>query len=341
MLNLNLNLNLRLGLTALALGFLSLDFVGAAHAQGSNAPLTKIVCGQTSVSAAWANLYMADSLGYFAKHGVQIEFVTVPGGQTGDAALLNGSVDFLIADLREAFLLQNKNQDVKVVTGIYRPLIHALVVRNGESIQSLKDLKGKKIGITARGTGTYYLAKYLLIKAGYTEDDATLVPLGPTPAGWVAAFQGGTVDAGFSFDPITALLLNGQKTAHVLYNLQAGEGPSELARRYYVAAVFNEKFVNAHIDAVKGFVAAIKEAQDYLNDSSHHVTIIQALTKYINVPPEVLAQSFASAAAVNNAFDVRVTSDHIAAETDYLQAVGMIPPSFKPTYSDIVDTRFN
>jgi ABC transporter, substrate-binding protein, aliphatic sulfonates family len=91
-----------------------------------------------------------------------------------------------------------------------------ILVRNNSAIQSLKDLKGKKIAFS-KGSSSQYLLVKALEKGGLSMSDITPVYLQPADAS--VAFSKGNVDAWVVWDPYTAsaqinenarLLVNGK-----------------------------------------------------------------------------------------------------------------------------------
>ena len=80
-----------------------------------------------------------------------------------------------------------------------RSLDHFLVARPG--INSLAELRGRKIGILSRGSCDEYFIRRLLQNQGIDPDnEATLVPLGSAYSD-SACFTSGRIDAGFMVEP--------------------------------------------------------------------------------------------------------------------------------------------
>src|SRR5215212_11692018 len=74
----------------------------------------------------------------------------------------------------------------------------ALVVRNGSNINSIADLKGKRIGTPFASTAHYSLLA-ALSESGLSANDVQLVDLQPQAI--LAAFDRGDIDAGYSWLP--------------------------------------------------------------------------------------------------------------------------------------------
>ncbi len=92
-----------------------------------------------------------------------------------------------------------------VYAGTYRgaPAGSAIVVAKGSPIQSLHDLKGRKLAFK-RGSSAHNVAVKALRKAGLEPSDVTLVDLSPPDA--AAAFRSGNIDAWSIWDPYFAVV---------------------------------------------------------------------------------------------------------------------------------------
>ena len=72
-------------------------------------------------------------------------------------------------------------------------------------IKSVKDLKDKKVGVSAPGSSTDFFLKYLLSKNGVDPNSVGVVGIG-LAATAVAAMEQGSVDAAVMLDPAITLL---------------------------------------------------------------------------------------------------------------------------------------
>lgn len=78
---------------------------------------------------------------------------------------------------------------------------------NKDTIRSIADLKGKRIGVSAPGSSFHMGVNYLLTKAGGHPDDVSIVGIGASSgAVAVAAAKAGLVDALMTNDPVATIL---------------------------------------------------------------------------------------------------------------------------------------
>ncbi|WP_431262906.1 ABC transporter substrate-binding protein [Roseateles chitinivorans] len=168
---------------------------------------TKVVVGyQTDAlpsSVAIAN-------GEFARAtGVQIDFRRFDSGADVFAAIASGDVQVGYVGSSPYAAAVSRGLDVKAfylasISGIDE----ALVVRNGSGINTVADLKGKRLAAAPVSTDHYQLLA-LIKSQGLTEKDVQVFAI-PQPE-IVAGFNRGDLDGGFVWDPaLTELKKNGK-----------------------------------------------------------------------------------------------------------------------------------
>jgi NitT/TauT family transport system substrate-binding protein len=140
--------------------------------------------------------------GFFKEVGIDARTVTVAHGPAAVTALASGTVD-VATNAPEVFMaLAGKGQSVKLIAGQTKQL-GVLVARPGFDLpaafpDSVRALKGKKIGVTALSSATQYLAIAMLNAGGLKADDVSFVAVG---TGATQALVNSVVDAGFVTGP--------------------------------------------------------------------------------------------------------------------------------------------
>ncbi len=164
----------------------------------------------------------------YAKKGIKVSFKLIEDPSAKLTALISGQIDVMWDTVdswaREAGVLQEKGIAAKAI-------VQEDWSRGGDGIVSLKtiesveDLKGKKIA-TTQFTPSHWLLLYLLSQSGLTrEDKATieknLVFTAEAPLA-AAAFKSGNVDAAVTWEPDLTLAVNARPNdAHVLISTAA------------------------------------------------------------------------------------------------------------------------
>ena len=150
---------------------------------------------------------LAEQLGEYRKAGIEIELVNFKGGSQALTAVIGGSADVVSGYYDHCVNLAARNQNLQafVVYDRYPGLVLGVSPRHTNEINSVKDLAGKKVGVSAPGSSTDFFLKYLLSKNGVSADSVAVIGIG-LDATAVAAMEQGTVDAAVMTDPTPTLL---------------------------------------------------------------------------------------------------------------------------------------
>ena len=160
---------------------------------------------------------LAKQLGEYDKAGVEVEMVDFKGGSQALTAVLGGSADVVSGYFDHCVNLAAKNQHMQAFVVYDRYPGFALVVspKQTGSIKSLKDLAGKRIGVSAPGSSTDYFMKFILKKNGVDPAGVGVIGVG-LGATAVAAMEQGSVDAAIMLDPAVTLLQGKNKDLRIL-----------------------------------------------------------------------------------------------------------------------------
>jgi ABC-type nitrate/sulfonate/bicarbonate transport system substrate-binding protein len=175
----------------------------AAAATATPAPtLTKVRLGQVSVSAANAAIWSADEGGFLKKYGLDAEVVVIADSTQGVAALVSGQVPINCGISGTAV--------VSSVIGGSDLAFYAVTVNTfpggiyaQPAIQSVKDLKGKRLGVSRVGTASDTGGRIVLRQNGLDPNkDVAILGIGGIPE-ILAAMKTGQIDAGVLSPPTT------------------------------------------------------------------------------------------------------------------------------------------
>ncbi|MBI2527357.1 MAG: ABC transporter substrate-binding protein [Candidatus Rokubacteria bacterium] len=149
---------------------------------------------------------VADSQGFFRKEGLTVEMINLVGSDAAKA-LLAKSVDVSCNSLDHAIKAAAQGQQLKMIVAFQRTPAMALLVLNKhrDQIKSVRDLKGRAVGISVVGASAHLMLRYVLDRAGLGERDVRLVSV-PGPA-FIAAMKQGQIDAGMNFEPFVTRLI--------------------------------------------------------------------------------------------------------------------------------------
>jgi NitT/TauT family transport system substrate-binding protein len=152
-------------------------------------------------------LTIAEQLGYFAAEGLELEIVDFPSPIRAQQALANGNADVVCGAFEHLISLHAKQQLVQSFVALGRAPQMAMGVssKNLPHYKRLADLRGKRIGIAAPGTGTNIMASLLMQRAGLQQSDVSYIGVG-TSAGALSAVRSGQLDAICNLEPVITQL---------------------------------------------------------------------------------------------------------------------------------------
>src|SRR3978361_167141 len=150
---------------------------------------------------------LAKQLGEFDKGGLAVELVDLKGGSDALKAVLGGSADVVSGYFDHCVNLAAKKQELQsfVVYDRYPGLVLVVSPSHNAEIKSIKDLAGKKVGVSAPGSSTDFFLKYLLKKNGVDASGVAVIGVG-LGATAVAAMEQGQIDAAVMLDPSVTVL---------------------------------------------------------------------------------------------------------------------------------------
>ncbi len=157
---------------------------------------TKLTIGYSGWTG-FAPLTLAKEAGIFQKNGLDVTMSKIPQASR-HLAIQSGQVA-CAATTVETWVVWNANGvATKQIFQLDKSYgADGMVVRN--SIQSIKDLKGKTVAASAPGTAPYFTLAWFLKKNGLSVKDVTVVNLEPGPAAQV--FIAGQNDAAMTYEP--------------------------------------------------------------------------------------------------------------------------------------------
>jgi NitT/TauT family transport system substrate-binding protein len=159
---------------------------------------------------------LAQQLGEYKENGLDVELINFKGGSQALTAVLGGSADVVSGYFDHCVNLAAKNQPLEAFVVYDRfPGLALVVAPKQTAITSIKDLAGKKVGVSAPGSSTDFFLKYLLSKNGVDPNRVAVIGIG-LEATAVAAMEQGSVDAAVMLDPAVTLLQGKNKDLKIL-----------------------------------------------------------------------------------------------------------------------------
>lgn len=189
-----------------------------------------------------------------ARQSIEVSWHEFPSGLPLLESLNVGNVDISadVADTVPVFAQAAGATLTYFAQETASPQAQAIVVRQDSPVQSLADLKGKKVAVT-KAAGTHYLLIAALNKAGLKFSD--IQPAYLTPADGRAAFENGKVDAWVTWEPFLTSVQRQLPTR----TLADGTGLAQY-KRYYLTGT---AYAKAHPEVLKLVFAELQKAGEW------------------------------------------------------------------------------
>lgn len=196
--------------------------------------------------------------------GVQVEWKEFPAGPPLLEALNAGAIDLGPVGESPPIFAQAAGADLIYAASVApNPKGSGVLVLQDSPIQTVADLKGKKVTF-AKGSSANYLIVQLLEQAGLQYSD--IQPVYLTPADARAAFVQGNADAWVIWDPFFAAAETGIKS-RVIAN---GEGLNRLGG-YYIAS---RQFATAQPKILKTILEEVRDLEAWSDQHRDQVAAV-------------------------------------------------------------------
>ena len=248
------------------------------------------------------------------------------------ASLVGGSTDFADIAPPLSWPLVKQGQCFKYLTGglgnvadpVAQPDLKLPNLSKGFP-ESIKDLKGLRIGVVALGSGTHIWVNMLLKDAGMNPKDVTIIAVGANATA-VAAFQQKQVDVMLVYPPISQLL---EKTPgfQMVANWSKGNPPT-LANLTQSGIGTTCAYAAAHPQIVQAVCKASADAYAFMMDPKNAVAMGDYTAKN-------MAVSQADGLALWNQYK---TSFHgiVFTQAQWEAQAPFMADGFVPKYSDYI-----
>ncbi|MGG1129406.1 aliphatic sulfonate ABC transporter substrate-binding protein [Bacillus amyloliquefaciens] len=228
----------------------------------------------------------------FKKDGIKVKWVEFQSGPPQFEGLAADKLDFSQVGNSPVISGQAAGIDFKEI-GLSQDGLKAngILVNKGSGIQSLKELKGKKIAVAKGSSGFDFLYK-ALDKAGLSADDVTIIQLQPDEA--VSAFENKSVDAWSIWEPYLSIETL-QHGAEILAN---GESTDLYSPGF---TLVRTGFSKEHPDEVVRFLNVFNKAVTWQKEHKDKAVSLYAKIKHLN--PKVVRNVLNNTEPLNEPID--------------------------------------
>ena len=172
-------------LPAISIALMTRSFVNAQT-------LEKLRVAYTVIAPTQATIWTAKEMGFYAKHGLDVDLVLLVGAPLAVTALVSGETPIVHAGASAVVTSNLQGSGAVLVAGGANRFPYVLFVT--DEIKRVEDLRGKKFGVSRIGSADNAAAITVLNRFGIKETDVTYVQAGSIPAR-LAAMQTNALQA--------------------------------------------------------------------------------------------------------------------------------------------------
>jgi ABC-type nitrate/sulfonate/bicarbonate transport system substrate-binding protein len=217
----------------------------AAPSSGTAEPLRVGKAGREAFS--FVPVDVGAEVGIFKKHGLDLEISSFGGEAKLQQGMAADSVDIALSSGPGlAFIV--KGSPIKGIAAMAGPpLLFALMVRTDDTVKTVADLKGKRVGVSTVGSVTSWIVSEVSRQNGWGFDGVSQVPIGDD-ATRIAALRTRSIDAA---------IVN---LAVALNFVQRGEGRvllrfNDLLKDFHVHVIFaTDKAIAVKPETLRSFL---------------------------------------------------------------------------------------
>src|ERR1043165_3320836 len=300
------------------------------------AALTLPARAETITVTHWGSAFygapyaVAMAKGFFKKHGVDIiGILTSAGGGTSVRNTLAGDLPFGEVALPAAILAINSGQPLKIIGGGVESIADILwITQKDSSINSIKDIVGKKVSFTSPGSVTNMLILMCMKAANIDRKDVTLVPAGGIGAN-LSAVLNKAVDTGMTGEPVWSENKDKVKPAFWTNDFF----PPEMTQTVMITTT---EFAQTGGDKLRAIIAARREGVEYIIKNPDESADIVA--KAYNGDPKLYREVFKNFVAINYYGDGRFSFKGMDRMAEGMEIVGQLKG--KPDWKSMIDLSF-
>lgn len=215
----------------------------------------------------------------FDKEGVQAEITIYRSGAEGFEALAAGAADLVYNSSSSVAAGLKKGVMARCVgNGGLGYFGWHLVVKPDSPIKSLKDLAGKKVGITSAGSGTDILARWAMADQ---KIEFTRVPLGG--GGLVPNLLSGNIDATVLYSPLTYKLIQAKQARSIC------DFGAQVPAHSTGAWIAHDKVIASNPQGLQKTLNALYGGVGFLRNPANRAEAIKLIAEIDEIPDPIAA----------------------------------------------------
>jgi ABC-type nitrate/sulfonate/bicarbonate transport system substrate-binding protein len=230
-------------------------------------------------------LYVATHAGMFKDEGLEVEVTHFSGGGEVVRAVASKSMDIGMVAATAGIIAAGRGEPLKLISAWSAPAYGILfVVATDSPIRTVKDLAGKKVGITRPGSVSHTGLNAALQTNGI-QGRVDILPVGAPGDGWTS-LKAGRIQATWHTAPdVYALIERGE--ARVLFQI------SDYLKDYQQGALLaRDDYLRANPEAARKFLRAAARATEFIDRNPAEAARIGAAS--MGLPEAAIGKTIAA-----------------------------------------------
>jgi NitT/TauT family transport system substrate-binding protein len=224
------------------------------------------------IGGSTSYFWVAHKSGSFEKHGLRLRAVHIGGSVAAIQSLLARELFIQIEGGPAGVRAWARGAKEMTFIGALGNKLDYLLV-SIPSIKRPEDLKGKRIGVSAIGASSDFIARYAVRQLGLNpEKDVTIIAAGAMGNRW-AAITGGNLEATVVQPPFTLLARKAGMPVHLDLSKQEFQYPIS-------AVLTTRSFIKSDNDTVMNFMRGLADGMDFYRDEANKERVYQYLGEY-------------------------------------------------------------
>jgi NitT/TauT family transport system substrate-binding protein len=224
------------------------------------------------IGGSTSYFWVAHRSGSFEKYGLRLRAVHISGSVAAIQSLLARELFIQLEGGPAGVRAWARGaKDLTVIGAVGNKLDYLLV--SIPSIKKPEDLKGKRIGVSAIGASSDFIARHAVRQLGLNpEKDVSILASGAMGLRW-AAISGGNLEATVVQPPFTLLARKAGMTVHIDLSKQEFQYPIS-------AVLTTRSFIKAENETVMNFMRGLADGMDFYRDEANKEKVYQYLGEY-------------------------------------------------------------
>jgi NitT/TauT family transport system substrate-binding protein len=202
-------------------------------------------------------VYLAEEQGFFEDYGLNVTINDFESGKQATDALIMGQAD--VSTATEVVFVSNTfdHYNLRIFGTIALARTNELIARRDKGISNISDLAGKKIGVTKKSSGEFFLEVFLVMN-GLSVSDVEVVDLVPSEI--VNSLINGSIDAGFTWEPNIYNVVS-------VFGDNAVTWPGQSGQDFYFVLITTEGWISENPHVAELLVRALLDAENYIEQN--------------------------------------------------------------------------